>query len=394
MRHVTLALSLFGLLAAGAIAVPEKPLGVAAGSNAFGFDLYGRLRTQPGNVFISPVNIATALAISANGARGQTQEEILRALHLDQVDNAGYAALQQQLQAGPNAGYQLSVATALWGQDGFPIQQPFVDALEKHFRGGMQRVDFRNATAAVEKVNQWAAAQTQGRIRDLLTADNISPLTRLVLTSAIYFKGDWQYKFNKQATRPEPFWLTAERSTNVPLMHESADVGYFADDQVQLVELPYKGNRLSMVVVLPRDKDGLKKLEETLNASKLDGWLAKLSKKPGDITLPRFEFTTRYTLPDQLKALGMTRAFANNADFSGITTAEPLRIADVIHQTFVRVDEEGSEAAAATAIIYDKAPSPVIERFDFRADHPFVFLIRDKQTGAILFLGRMSEPAK
>jgi len=298
------------------------------------------------------------------------------------------------LQADAKAPYELSLAAAVWGHEPLPIEQSFLDRVNKGFGGGLRRVNFKDKEAALKTINAWVEQQTKSRIQNLLTPDNITPLTRMVLTSAIYFKGQWQYKFNKALTKNEPFWTTVEKPTTVPMMHQPVHARYLANDAMQLVELPYKGDRLSMVIVLPKAKDGLTKLESKLTHVDVNGWIAKAKEMDGDVAMPRFEFTTRYQLPDQLQAMGMKKAFGAGADFSGITTAEPLYIADVIHKAFVKVDEEGSEAAAATAVIKDRAPSPVMDRFHFRADHPFVFLIRDKMTGTVLFLGRYSEPSK
>lgn len=395
MRTLALLLALAtGGLALEPIVAESQP--IAQGSNTFGFDLYGQLRSSSGNVFLSPINISSALGMAAVGARGDTLDEMLMTLHLPKGDGMpkGFAALLAQLQADAKAPYELSLAAAIWGHEPLPIEQSFLDQVNKGFGGGLRRVNFKDKEAAVKVINAWVEQQTKNRIQNLLTPDNINPLTRMVLTSAIYFKGQWQYKFNKALTKNEPFWTSLEKSTTVPMMHQPVHARYFSNDMLQLVDLPYKGDRLSMVVVLPKAKDGLSKLEATLSAAGVDGWIAKARPMDGDVALPRFEFTTRYQLPDQLQALGMKKAFGAGADFSGITTAEPLLISDVIHKAFIKVDEEGSEAAAATAVIMDRAPSPVMDRFHFRADHPFVFLIRDRQTGTVLFVGRYSEPSK
>lgn len=383
-----------GLLALEPIVAESQP--IAQGANSFGFDLYGQLRTSPGNVFLSPINISSALGMTAVGAKGETLDEMLNTLHLPKGNGLakGFAALLAQLQADAKAPYELSLAAAIWGHEPLPIEQSFLDQVNKGFGGGLRRVNFKNKEAAVKMINAWVEQQTKNRIQNLLTPDNITPLTRMVLTSAIYFKGQWQYKFNKALTQNQPFWSTLEKPTTVPMMHQPVEARYFADPALQLVELPYKGDRMSMVVILPRAKGKLKELEATLSAGTVDAWLAKAKSMSGDVAMPRFEFTTRYQLPDQLQALGIKKAFGAGADFSGITTAEPLYISDVIHKAYIKVDEEGSEAAAATAVIMDRAPSPVMDRFAFRADHPFVFLIRDRQTGTVLFLGRYSEPTK
>lgn len=389
MLSIVLTASLIGLSP-----VIEESQPIVHGSNDFGFDLYRQLKSEPGNVFISPINISSALAMAAAGANGSTLDEMLNVLHLPKGDGMakGFASLLNQLQADASSPYELSLAAAIWAKDGFPIQQNFLDRVNKGFGGGLRRVNFDDKAAAVKIINSWVKQQTKSKITDLVTTNDISALTRLVLTSAIYFKGQWQIKFVKELTKEEPFFTAADKSTKTPMMHTSGNFRYLENDKLQLVDLPYKGNRLSMTIVLPRAKDGLAALESQLTGKAVIDWLNKGQSKLGDVAFPKFEFTVRYQLPDQLQAMGMKLAFGNAADFSGISTAEPLKIADVIHKAFVRVDEEGSEAAAATAVIFDRAPSPVVERFDFRADHPFVFMIRDQKTGTVLFLGRMSEP--
>jgi serpin B len=374
------------------IIAPSTP--IAQGSNTFGFDLYGQLRATTGNVFLSPINISSALGMAAVGAKGETLDEMLKVLHLPKGDDLskGFADLLNQLQADAKTPYELSLAAAIWGQESLPFEQSYLNRVSQGFGSGLRRVNFKDKETAVKMINSWVEQQTKNRIQDLLTTDNISPLTRMVLTSAIYFKGQWQYKFNKAATRNEPFWTAVDQQASVPMMYQPVNARYFADETLQLVELPYKGDRLSMVVVLPKAKDGLSKLEATLTAAAVNEGIAAARAMDGDVAMPRFEFTTRYQLPDPLRALGMKKAFGAGADFSGITTAEPLFISDVIHKAFIKVDEEGSEAAAATAVIMDRAPSPVRQRFNFRADHPFVFLIRDRHTETVLFVGRYSGP--
>lgn len=383
-----------GLVGISSIAEESKP--IAQASNQFGFDLYGRLRSEPGNLFISPINITSALAMTAAGAQGQTLHEMLQVLHLPQGDGMtnNFASLLQQLEVDSRSPYELSLAAALWGNEGFPIQQSFLDRVNKGFGGGLKRVNFKDSVAAANIINAWVEQQTKSKIKELVTPENITPLTRLILTSAIYFKGQWQTKFTKEFTQPEPFFTSADKSTKTAMMHTTGKFRYYEDKGLQLVDLPYKGNRISMTIVLPKSKDGLATLESELSGSKITEWINKSSSQLGEVALPKFEFSVRYSLPDQLQAMGMKRAFSNGAEFGGISTAEPLKIADVIHKAFIKVDEEGSEAAAATAVIMERAPSPVADKFHFRADHPFVFMIRDNKTGTVLFLGRMSEPNK
>jgi serpin B len=213
------------------------------------------------------------------------------------------------------------------------------------------------------------------------------------LTNAIYFNGTWQSPFAKESTYDESFFSSATESKKVPMMHHGGRYRYFEGDGVQLVELPYKGDRLSMVVVLPKEKHNLgPAVEAKLGTAAFVGWLSAAEMKLGDIALPKFEFETKYMLSETLESMGMTRAFTDAAQFGGITSKEDLKISFVVHKAFVKVDEEGSEAAAATAVGVTRAAAPVVQKFQFRADQPFVFLIRDTQTHSILFVGRVSNP--
>jgi serpin B len=368
---------------------------VVSGNTEFACDLYGKLKATPGNVFFSPFSVSAALGMTAAGARGDTLGEMVKTLHLpDGVSaHAGFADLIRQFNAGPNAGYELSVANALWGKKGFPFRPEFKDLIGKYYGGGMRDVDFNKPKEAAGTINSWVAGQTKERIKDIVAPEMMKPLTRLVLTNAIYFKGQWQSKFRKEGTVTEPFFFAAGQSNPVPMMHQGGHFRFAETDGMQVLELPYQGKRLSMVVLLPKEKNQLEKVvEPMLNPVSLAKTLTAVKNKLGDVALPRFEFKTSYSLETPLQQLGMRRAFSNGADFSGMTSAEALKIDFVVHKAFVKTDEEGSEAAAATAVGVARAPAPVEERFSFRADHPFVFLIRDMQTGTVLFMGRVANP--
>lgn len=375
-------------------AIAADPAQVVRGNTEFACDLFGQLKSEPGNLFFSPFSISTALAMTAAGAQGPTLAEMVKTLHLPESElaHAGFAELMQQFNAGSSE-YQLAVANALWGQKGFAFRQDFLDRIAKYHGGGLRDVDFKQPEPAAATINRWVSDVTKDRIKDLVSPQMLKPLTRLVLTNAIYFKGQWQYTFRKELTRDEPFFVTESNSNPVPMMHLSGDFRFAEVDGVQVLELPYKGRRLSMVLLLPKEKHQLaKQVQPMLNPVSLARLLAAGTTKPGNVALPRFEFRTSYSLGDPLQNLGMKLAFSNGADFTGMTTTEPLKIDLVIHKAFVKTDEEGSEAAAATAVIMERAPAPIIDRFNFRADHPFVFMIRDNQTGSLLFLGRVSNP--
>ena len=295
---------------------------------------------------------------------------------------------------GEKSGYELSVANALWGQKGYGFGKEFLELIKVYYDGEFGKVDFVMATETARKtINAWVEKETKGKIRDLIKPGILDASTRLVLTNAIYFKGDWAVKFKEERTRQEPFKLGDAKTVDVPLMRQTEEFGYMEGDDFQALELPYKGEDLSMVVLLPREVDGLSKLEKSLTRESLDQWLSGLRKQEVRVYMPRFKMTCDFRLDQTLTAMGMTDAFLfPGADFSGMDGTKMLFISAVIHKAFVEVNEEGTEAAAATAVIMEGVPGPGMPTF--RVDHPFLFLIRDTRSGSILFIGRVMNPTK
>jgi serpin B len=396
-----------GLLTAAALAVgtaraaDDDVAAAAKGNREFALDLYAHLRGQDGNLFFSPYSISTALAMTRAGARGDTAAQMDKTLHFglgqDKL-NAAFAALVKQVNGDPNdkkRGYQLCTANALWGQKGYPFLADYIKLTKDDYGAGLNDVDFVGATEqARQTINAWVEKETQDKIKDLLPQGSLDQTTRLVLTNAIYFKGDWASQFKKDATKDEPFHLTADSKADAPMMHQTAEFNYLDGGTFQALEMPYAGKDLSMVVLLPKKVDGLADLEKDLSADKLAGWVGKLGKREVIVTLPKFKTTQQMSMKKVLSEMGMTLAFTDLADFSGMAEKGGLSISDAIHKAFIDVNEEGTEAAAATGVIVrltSKAPTPTPE---FRADHPFVFLIRDTRSDSILFLGRLADPAK
>jgi serpin B len=376
-------------------APPGDVAALAKGNSRFAVELYDRLRKEPGkNLFLSPHSISTALGMTYAGARGQTQKEMARVLHFglgqDRLHPA-FAELARQLEkAGKVRGCRLEFANALWGQAGHPFLGEFVDLTREHYGAGLMDVDFVRATEpARQAINLWVDGRTQGRIKDLLPKGVLTVDTRLVLTNAVYFLGCWEKPFPKQQTRPQPFDLAAGGKIDVPMMQQDESFRYFGDERLQGLELPYKGDELTMVLLLPRKADGLPALEDDLAAGKLDGWLKRLLRERVMVYLPRFKVTSEFSLKQVLSDLGMSSAFEpGSADFAGMDGRKQLFIQAVVHKAFVEVNEVGTEAAAATGVaVGDESKPP-----SFRADRPFLFLIRHNRTGAVLFLGRVVDP--
>jgi len=370
---------------------------VTKGNNAFALDLYGRLREQKGNLFFSPESISTAFAMADAGARGETAAEMARVFHFTLPPERLHPAMGALL-AGMNAthpGYELSVADALWAQQDAPFLSGYLEQMKSDYGAGLRRVDFRTQPEAVRgTINQWVEQQTKNRIQNLIGPGVLTSATRLVLTNAIYFKGKWQEPFEKSQTQDGEFHVSGAPAVTVPLMHRTGGYRYYDGGTFQELEMPYEGDELAMVVLLPKERDGLPALEQQFTKDSAEGWVQKL--EPAErviLTLPRFTMTQQFELSDTLAAMGMPEAFSNAADFSGMTGKPEFQISAAIHKAFVDVNEEGTEAAAATAIGMRAAamrmpPPPIV----FQADHPFLFMIRNTKTGGILFLGRVENP--
>lgn len=382
-------------------AVDAAAQGVADGNTRFALDLYGRLRQEPGNLFCSPLSLSTVLALTYAGARGNTAAEMARTLHFDLPPDKlhpAFGGLLSSLVAPPQPPpYRLDIANALWLDQHYKFLPEFLAIGQSDYRAGLETVDFRGATdAARQTINAWVAQRTEDKIKELIQPGILSPVTRLVLTNAIYFKGSWAAKFDPKETRDAPFTLLDGKQVQVPSMNQTAAFGYFEQPDVQGLELPYAGDRLSMVVLLPRKPAGLAELEQALNAKSLAAWLATFGE-PGrttkvQVALPRFTLSQAFRMDQVLNELGMRDAFRPDAaDFSGMDGTRLLYIGAVLHQAYVDVNEEGTEAAGASAVVMKMRATPQAPPV-FRADHPFLFLIRDRQTGSVLFIGRVMNP--
>ncbi len=385
-------------------AAETKPVAAAdqtaavAGNSDFAVALYGQLRNQNGNLFFSPESISTALAMAYAGARGDTASQMAKALHFtlppEQLHPA-MGALLSDLNA-THDGYQLSLANALWAQQGYTFLDTFLALLKTDYGAGLNQVNFKGATEAARlTINRWVEQKTQDKIKDLLQPGSLRADTRLVLTNAIYFKGDWQVQFDKAQTKDEDFYLSQAQTATVPLMHREGGFNYLDGGTFQALEIPYKSKELSMIIFLPKDRSGLPALEQSLTAANTQQWLRQLTPvSKVVVTMPKFKMTQQFELGTTLAAMGMPQAFASSADFSGMTGHRDFAISEVIHKAYVDVNEEGTEAAAATAVTMRALAMRAPEQAPpvFRADHPFVFLIRENRSNSILFMGRMADP--
>ncbi len=393
---------LIGLaLVAGPALISARPPAdvtrVVQGNNRFALDLYARLARKPGNIIFSPYSLSTALAMTYAGSAGNTARQMRRVLHLGLPDaalHAGFGRLTRLVTAGQGPGWQLRVANALWPKKGFRLLPTFLETIRLHYRAGLRPLNFSaDSEGSRRTINAWVGRQTKGRITDLLPPRSIKPNTRLVLTNAVYFKGAWKLRFDPVLTRPWTFWLAPGRNIRVMMMrHRPARLAYGEFKDLQVLSLPYAGGRMSMVVLLPRRVDGLAAQERSLTSQALSGWLSRLRRQKVRVWLPKFKLTSRFSLKKTLSAVGMPDAFDRvRADFSRMTGRRDLMIDKVLHQAKIEVNEQGTEAAGATAVIM--VPRGVARRPPaFRADRPFLFLIRDERTGSILFMGRVVDP--
>jgi len=372
---------------------PQGVQEVANANNKFAFDLYSELKkSESGNIFYSPYSISAALAMTYEGAEGKTSDEMKSVFHFpeDNILRTNFAAIYNDINEGNNA-YELKTGNALWVQQDYPFLEDYMSRVEKYYGGKAANLDFISETEkSRQTINTFIEEQTNDKIKDLISAGMLNSLTRLVLTNAIYFKGTWEWEFDKSDTREQDFKIAPDNIVKTPMMFmdpDKAEFNYVDLEKLQVLELPYKGEKISMLILLP--KENLENIE--LSSEKLNEYKSQMEEtKLDSIYLPKFEFDTKYLMSETLKGMGMLTAFTWDADFSGMTGYKDLFISFVVHQAYVKVDEKGTEAAAATAVGMPMSAAP---RNIFRADHPFIFIIQEKETGNILFLGRVVNPA-
>jgi len=374
---------------------------VSVADNQFAFELYSRLASDKGNLFFSPYSLSSALGMTYEGARGQTAQQIRDVLHMDADDalrRSEVSISMQKINATGKA-YEFSVANALWAQQTYPFKQDYLSLIRNTYFAEARNLDFVSDPGSSRvTINDWVSTKTKDRINDLLPAGSITSGTRLILTDAVYFKGQWRLPFKKENTKTDIFWLDTSRSVQTSMMNlEGESFHYAENDQAQLLKLFYRGNEISMLIILPRSKD-LQDLEKVLTLDMLKQWQSGVYWQAVNVSLPKYKFDSSYKMKDVLIAMGMKLAFdQNGANFSGMANLKPdehLYIDDVFHKAWIDTNEQGTEAAAATGVTMAVAGSIMVATQPkiFRADHPFIFVIQDDQTGHILFMGRVSDP--
>ncbi|MFB0552413.1 MAG: serpin family protein [Phycisphaerae bacterium] len=384
---------------------------IVTGNNEFALELYAKLRSKEGNLFFSPYSISTALAMAHAGARGVTEAQIASVLHFPVIAKPGtelssklipdrqqfasvFGKIIEDLNnRGKKGGYELRVANALWGQKGYGFLEDFLGLIKNNYDGRLNEVDFvRAAETARKTINTWVEKETNNKIKNLIQKGVLDSMTRLVLTNAIYFKGNWARQFKEDRTKEAPFTLADGRKVDVAMMNQTAEFKYMEAESFQGLELPYVDDELSMIILLPKEFDGLDEFEKTITAENLSKWMDELNNREVRVSVPKFKMTSQFGLASVLKSMGMTDAFSANADFSGMNGKRDLFISAVIHKAYVDVNEEGTEAAAATAVTMKLTSVGPARIPVFQADHPFLFIIRDNHSGSILFIGRVMNP--
>ena len=377
---------------------PAKTL--AAATNRFGVRLYGQLRDTEGNVVISPASIELALLMTWAGAKDETAKQMAEVLQLGELGEKAHESAGEMLRAWNDPGrktYELAVVNKIFTEQTSAIQPEFVELTTKYYSAAYEPLSFRTQPdPSREHINAWVAKQTNKRIEDLLPEGSIDTLTRLVLTNAVYFLGEWDKRFDEKATSDGTFYVDGATGAKVPMMHQTETFSYAVHDGLKVLTMPYVGAELAMVVILPDARDGLPAVEKRMEAE-LEQWIALSAGEKVEVSFPRFriEMAESIALKDQLEKLGMSIAFTDSANFEAMSNPsnpdEKLKISNVYHKAFVEVNEKGTEAAAATAVVMTaRGAAPKIEQFN--ADHPFLFAIKDTRNGTVLFLGRVTDP--
>jgi serpin B len=393
--------------------IPPQDL-LAPAENAFAVDLYGKLSQVPGNVFFSPYSVATALEMVYAGAKGSTADEIADTLHLNLLAGSGNrvdsqaallsaAAEQQGLTKNPTGGFTFQATNALWGDKSYTFNPDFIANIKTSFGGDLEPVNFKEPERASTKINKWVAQETQNKIQNLVSPDMLLNDPPMVLTDAVYFNSVWLDKFDPSATKQTKFYVSAGQNVMTEMMNMSVSLALTQADGVKILSIPYGDRLTSMVIILPDDPQGLSAVEASLSVKKLNTWLAESQDVPVILSMPKFQTDSRFDLKKTLTSLGIDTAFnASKADFTGIADdpSRPLYLGDVVHKAYVEVDEQGTEAAAATAVVpvasggFEGPQPPPPPPVRFIADHPFIYLIRSAYSGDILFMGRVDDPTQ
>ena len=367
------------------------------GNGIFALNLYKKTREKQKNLLLSPYSISSVLAMTYAGSKSNTEKQMAEVLHFNvpqkEIPDCFFRLKTSLSDNQQTNSFSLQLAHSLWAHKESNILQHYKSLMENAFGSTIERVDFVNNTENVRKeINHWVEQKTESFIKNLIPEHELSPATRFVLVNAIYFFGTWEKKFDPEMTSSIPFWKESKESVDLSMMNQTDNFMYGENSEAKILELPYEGDGLAMVIILPHKRTGLWKLEKKLTSDKIRQWIDNLSYENVDLSLPKFELNVPMNLTNHLKEMGMTDAFTpGKADFSGIDGTKSLFVSNVLHQAMIKIDERGTKAAAATAVMMTYGSAPT-ETKTFLADHPFLFLIHDKNNGSILFIGRLSKP--
>ena len=370
---------------------------IAEGNSNFASDLYQQIKPEPVNIFYSPISISSALAMTYAGARGETLNQISKTLYFSKNQeelHKSYNVLITELSNSKSEGIQLNIANSLWLQENMKINDQFLSITEKYYNAGVIPVNFiTDPEKSRLEINNWVESNTNKKITNLLPDGSIHSQTMMVLVNAIYFKGRWDKTFDKTQNTSDIFYVFKTCQTQATFMNNYINTNYYEDNLLSIVEIPYTNHGQSLFIILPKEKYGLMDVEKIFEQKSIPGYLEKMTHRRVNLSIPKFKTEATYDLKIHLSKMGMPVAFTNNADFSGITGDKSLAIDKVIHKAYIDVNEEGTEAAAATAVTMRKT-SMMLDEVRFKADHPFIYLIRDNETNTILFVGRLMDPTK
>lgn len=386
---------------AGSSKIPKSPFGaltLAESNNYFTLDLFRNIQDSERNMVCSPYSISTVLAMCYSGAGGETAEQMSEVLYFPppgELEKAYFDLNNQILSIDTLPGTEINLANAIWVQENFKILPEYTEKINTYYRGALSLMDFVRPGERENsrlRINKWVEENTGNRIRDLLAPGVLDANTRMVLTNAIYFNGKWRWPFDRHRTAPSVFHISSGETLMTDFMHINRPLPYYEDEELQALRLPYKGGRLSMTILLPKKVDGWKMVSRVIDLERLNAVESQFTDKEVLLSLPKFTLEQKLDLRKVLAGMGMEEAFERYADFSGMTGEKNLFIDEVVHKAFIEVSETGTEAAAATAGIMSLKAALTEEPVRFNADHPFIYLIRDMQTGCIFFLGRLVQP--
>lgn len=372
---------------------------VTDANNYFALELYSKVNSQEKNIFISPYSMSSALTMTYEGAKGETAEEMRKTLHLPEDINkvrSDYLSIYSIIN-NPEKDYELNTANSIWAQKEYPFKQDFFESIKQYYDGEITNLDFIKETEqSRQTINTWVENKTNQRIKNLIPKNKIDSFTRLILTNTIYFKANWSNTFDSDSTRNETFNLDTGEQVETEIMHKTSYYNYAEDNTAQILEMDYINNDISMLVILP--KENINAFEGNFNIDKLESLKQNMNNQRVSVSFPKFKIEENYKMKDTLKELGMIKPFnPTNADFSGMTNLEEslenLYISKVLHKTFIEFSESGTEAAAATAVIVGITGIPPVEEpKEFKANKPFIYIIQEKSTGTILFIGKLNNP--